>query len=101
MVKNLLLSLTMTAAAQAGDKTYSAQEVARHRNKSDCWLTIDMNVYDVTEYVARHRDFDYDIARHCGSDASVLWQNKPGTGEAHSRKAERLLKKYRIGAARK
>lgn len=101
MVKGIILSLAIAAAANAGEKTYSAGEVAKHRSQSDCWLTIDGSVYDVSEYVARHRKFDYDIKKHCGSEASELWQNKPGSGEAHSRKADRLLKKYRIGAVRK
>lgn len=98
MVKGIILSLAIAAAANAGEKTYRAEEVSKHKNQSDCWLTIDGSVYDVSEYVARHRKFDYDITKHCGSEASELWQNKPGTGDAHSRKAQRLLKKYRIGA---
>lgn len=98
MVKVIILSLAITAAANAGEKTYRADEVSRHKSQSDCWLTIDGGVYNVTEYVERHRDFEYDITKHCGSDASQLWQNKPGSGDAHSRKAERLLKKFRIGS---
>lgn len=97
MVKGIILLLAIAAAATAGEKTYRAEQVSQHKNKSDCWLIIDGGVYDVTDYVARHRDFDYDIAKHCGSESSKLWKEKPETGEAHSRKAERLLKKYRIG----
>lgn len=101
MVKGIILALAIAAAAHAGEKTYRAEEVTKHKSQSDCWLTIEGGVYDVTEYLERHRDFDYDITKHCGADASQLWQNKPGSGEPHSRKADRLLKKYRIGAIRK
>ncbi len=101
MVKGIILAMAIAAAAHAGEKTYRAEEVTKHKSQSDCWLTIDGGVYDVTKYLKRHRDFDYDIAKHCGSDTSALWQKKPGTGEAHSHKAERLLQKYRIGAVRK
>lgn len=101
MVKWKILLLAVALPAYAGDETYSQAEVSRHQSKSDCWITIDGDVFDVTDYVARHRKFDYDIAKHCGSDASALWQKKPGTGEAHSRKAERLLSRYYVGKLRK
>ncbi len=101
MVKMLFLTTVLTTQIMAAEKSYKQSEVSRHKSESDCWLTIDGAIYNVTDYLARHRDFDYDITRHCGSDASALWQSKPGTGDAHSRKAERLLKKYRIGTLKK
>lgn len=97
MVKYLLFAAALAPALCAAGKTYSRDEVARHKLPSDCWLVIDGRVYDVTGYIDRHNDFDYDISRHCGTDASALWRNKPGTGDSHSPKAERLLKKYGLG----
>lgn len=97
MVKYLICLAAMVPTLSAAGKNYGREEVARHKNPSDCWLIIETNVYNVSAYIDRHSDFDYDISRHCGSDVSALWRKKPGTGESHSRKAEQLLKKYRIG----
>ena len=96
MVKYLLLA-TIVSSLTAAEKSYTTGEVARHKNQSDCWLIIEDGVYDVTEYVARHRRHDYDITKHCGSDSSAGWNEKPESGKPHSRKAERLLERYRIG----
>jgi len=89
----------LLASAGAAEKIFDATEIGRHNKKSDCWISIDGGVYDVTRYLARHKDFEYDITKHCGTDTSALWIKKPGTGKPHSRKALRLLRKYRIGQA--
>lgn len=96
MVKYLLFA-AIVSSLTAAEKSYTAAEVARHKKPSDCWMIIEDTVYDVTEYVARHRRHDYDIRKHCGSDSSAGWKEKPETGKPHSRKAERLLERYRIG----
>ncbi|MFO1526941.1 MAG: cytochrome b5 domain-containing protein [Turneriella sp.] len=96
MVRFFLLT-TLFALPLAARTTYTAAQVASHKTAASCWLIIDDAVYDVTKYLKRHEDFDYDITRHCGSDATKLWHKKPQTGEEHSRKAERLLDRYRIG----
>lgn len=89
--------LLCTALWAAGEKTFTTAEVSRHTKAKDCWLVVDNSVYDVSGYINRHRDFDYDITKHCGTDVTAEWQKKPQTGDAHSRKANMLLKKYRLG----
>lgn len=92
----LLFCASITTSA-AEENKYTTAEIAKHKTVSSCWLVIEAEVYDVTKYLKRHTKFDYDIARHCGSDVSKEWRKKPRTGERHSRKAERLLERYRIG----
>lgn len=94
-------ALLYTTLWATDEKTFTTAEVSRHTKSKDCWLIIGKSVYDVSGYIQRHRDFDYDITRHCGNDVSAQWQNKPQTGDAHSRKANMLLKKYRIGSVAK
>lgn len=96
-----LMLLAYLTAGDAAEKTYSAADIAAHKTSASCWLIIDAEVYDVTKYLKRHTEFDYDIARHCGSDVSKFWHKKPQSGEEHSRKAERLLARYRIGSLEK
>lgn len=100
MVRFLILCLSVTGVLLASE-AYSAGEVAKHGTAASCWLIIDDGVFDVTKYLQRHREFDYDLTRHCGGDASRLWHKKPRTGDSHSRKAERLLERYRVGDLKK
>ena len=98
MVKHsIVFMFALLASAKAAEQTLRTTEISRHNKKSDCWISIDGSVYDVTRYLERHKDFEYDIAKHCGTDTSKLWHKKPETGKPHSRKASRLLEKYRIG----
>ncbi|MFZ5628991.1 MAG: cytochrome b5 domain-containing protein [Spirochaetota bacterium] len=101
VVQYIVLMFALLASATAAEQTFSMTEISRHNKKSDCWILIDGAVYDVTRYLARHEDFEYDITKHCGTDSGALWHKKPETGKPHSRKANRLLQRYRIGAAHK
>lgn len=50
--------------------SFSVSEVAKHCSKSDVWIIVRGNVYDVTPYVELHPGGD-DILRHAGGDATV------------------------------
>jgi len=66
---------------------YTAEEVAKHCTKEDCWMIIRGNVYDVSSY------FDY----HPGGHQSLLnFAGKDGTEnvEYHSSKMMYLLNNY-------
>ena len=67
-------------------------EVAGHDSVSSCWMIIDGNVYDVTEYVPLHPDGD-SILRGCGKDASEMFVSVD-----HSMTARELLTSYLLGA---
>ena len=40
--------------ATAVDAAYMKEEVAKHSTKEDCWLIINEEVYDVTEFMDIH-----------------------------------------------
>lgn len=49
------ISSSVVADEQAEEvKTYTMREVAKHSSARDCWLVIDGDVYDCTEFAARH-----------------------------------------------
>lgn len=100
MVRIFFLFMILAPVFSA-EGNYSVAEVAGHKSAASCWLIVDDRVYDITRYLKKHMEYEYDLARHCGTDASKLWHKKPRTGEEHSRKAERLLERYRIGGLRK
>lgn len=83
-------------------KTYTMEEVAKHGsdpdNYVDCWTVIHGKVYDITEFVdsMKHPGGEQ-IYRACGTDATELFENRPGVGTPHSAEARKMLEKYYIG----
>jgi len=88
----------LSAALSSQDSAFSLDEVQRHSTPSDCWILIDRNVYDLSSYLSEHATkHEYNLSKWCGKDASKAWKDKDGKDKPHSRKAEILLRKYRIG----
>ena len=87
----LMLDLPVWAA-----DAYSLTEVARHATADDCWLVIDNQVYDVTDYLSKHEPM-LDIQAWCGQDASQDYHDKAGKGEDHGSRADEALTQYLIG----
>jgi len=44
----------MAAPAQAGNRTISEEEVAKHKTADDCWVILNGKVYDVTKFLPDH-----------------------------------------------
>ncbi len=102
MVKRRLFVLLIPlAAALHAQNSFNMSDLRSHNKPTDCWLAIHGTVYDVTKYVPQHHKFDFDIAPYCGTDATKFWDQKPESGDSHSRKAEMLLRKYKIGTLSK
>ena len=87
--------LTLDLPVQAAD-AYSLAEVARHNSPDDCWLVIDNQVYEVTDYLSKHEPM-LDIQAWCGQDASQDYHDKAGKGEDHSSRADEALTQYLVG----
>ena len=45
----------------------TAEEIATHNSKDDCWVVYKGKIYDVTDYIPRHPGGQDRIARNCGS----------------------------------
>jgi protein NirF len=60
---------------QIGSVGYSAEEVAGHNKKDNCWLTIDGMVFDATSEAKLHP-----AAFNCGTDATVNYHRNHGDG---------------------
>lgn len=76
--------------------SYTADQVSQHGNSNDCWMIINQNVYDLTDYLSQH-DRELDIRSWCGKNATVDYADKAGKGQSHSSRADTLLSKYFIG----
>lgn len=64
-------------------------ELANHNSAEDCWLLIDGNVYDVTEFIVSHPGGEA-ILKGCGIDATELFSQ-------HSEEANNMLGAYLLG----
>lgn len=83
--------------------SWTADEVARHSSKSDCWTIISGDVYDLTTFINRHPGGD-EILRACGTDATTLFNSRQtsdgqdvGSGTPHSSVAKEQLDQLKIG----
>lgn len=74
----------------------SLEEIAKHNSYSSCWLLISGKVYDVTSYLNSHPGGEAEILKTCGTDATVIYDNRDNTG-SHSSKARSMLADYYIG----
>ena len=61
-------------------------EVKKHTMSSDCWLIIESNVYDVSQYLSLHPGGADRITPYCGQDATTAFLTQGGRG-SHSAQA--------------
>jgi L-lactate dehydrogenase (cytochrome) len=54
----------------SGQKLISAEEVAKHNTRDDCWVIISGQVYDVTDFLDQHPGGANVILQQAGDDAT-------------------------------
>jgi cytochrome b involved in lipid metabolism len=91
------LAPTATSTLEDGKKGIPMETVAEHASAEDCWMVINNNVYNVTDFVASHPGGKSMIGG-CGKDASELFETRPmGSKTPHSDRARDIMSKYYIG----
>jgi cytochrome b involved in lipid metabolism len=98
----LVLVLFISGCSQQVDgsstsKAFTAQEVAQHNNRSDCWTIIHNNVYDITDFISQHPGGVDRIDKACGIDATQLFETKDNSGGTHTDTARAILDQHLIG----
>jgi|WetSurMetagenome_2_1015567.scaffolds.fasta_scaffold37239_3 cytochrome b involved in lipid metabolism len=86
-------SPTITTTPESGLSTYSMSEVAKHNTAGDCWLVINNNVYNATDYLDSHPGGVQAITQYCGADATTAYTGMP----KHGARANADLAKLIIG----
>eukprot|EP00953_Heterococcus_sp_UTEX-ZZ885_P002475 1844-Heterococcus_DN1.PRE.5 len=72
-------------------RLYSADEVASHNKRDDCWVIIDKKVYDLTSFLSQHPGGVITILVYAGRDASAVF------AAIHADDAYALKASYVIG----
>lgn len=74
--------------------TFTRKQVATHNNtETDCWIIIDNEVYNVTEWINIHPGGKDMFEFYRGKDASIAFHDMP-----HSEDAYNALQNYKIGS---
>ncbi len=79
---------------------YTLDEVQKHNNPDSCWIIINGNVYDITEFIANHPGGEI-ITKACGTDATNLFYNKDQKHHDHLEGDIDKLKPFLIGKLKK
>lgn len=98
-------SPTMPATEQAGTEQpttgkiagFTASDIAAHHTSSDCWVSIDGKVYDVSPYLNQHPGGAEVIINECGKDASTVFHSMGDKGKDHPAQATDTLQNYYKG----
>ncbi|PVI02309.1 hypothetical protein DM02DRAFT_641315 [Periconia macrospinosa] len=62
-------------AKQSDTKTVSVEEIKQHASEDDCWIVVDGEVWDITEFAREHPGGSEIIHRHAGLDASTAYNS--------------------------
>lgn len=95
----LLLTYQQMFAKEA---VISLQEIQSHNNINDCWIIINDNVYDISQFIKDHNVLcsKMKLSDLCGKDASKIWLEKENSSYAHKFKSILKLKRSQIGTLR-
>lgn len=85
----------------AQPKQITLDEISVHNVKTDCWTTVNGEVFDLTKFISIHKGGDK-ILNACGVDATDYFTGKhPTIGRVHSQVAVKLLSGMKIGDLKK
>ena len=88
---------TTTATTTIPVASFTLAEVARHASATDCWTTVNGNVYNLTPFVSRHPGGVGAISQICGVDGTAAFTDQHGG----QRKPEKELAGLEIGNLKK
>ena len=81
-------------SASSTDKTYTLAEVNLHDKATDCWMTINGKVVDVTSFIASGQHPNDKIMNGCGKDATEMFTS---VRKHNGGRAQAILLKSQIG----
>lgn len=94
-VSDEMTSVTPTDAMTKDEgqlSTISADTLAKHGTKDDCWIQIEGKVYDVTKIIPFHQGGEKAITDWCGKDGTAAFKSRNGKGPHPAIAMENLAK---------
>lgn len=86
-------STTTTTTGVSTEPTYTAAQVATHKDATSCWTIIDGNVYDLTQWIGKHPGGEQAIRSLCGVDGTVAFHGQ----HDDAKKQADILVTFKIG----
>ena len=77
--------------------SYTAAQVATHKDASSCWTSISGSVYDLTKWISQHPGGPDRILSICGIDGTSAFEGQHG-GQS---RPEQVLATFKIGTLAK
>lgn len=77
-------------------KKITSAEFTKHFSKTDCWVSFDKKIYDVTTYLSIHPGGSSKLARFCSKEIDPVSANHPG-GPFGSIKIQDILAPFYVG----
>ena len=96
---NTLATATTTFSVQSPPQTTTTitmETLLTHNSQASCWLLINNNVYDVTNYISAHPGGQQRIISNCGKESTIAFDTRGGSG-SHSTYARNLLAGFLVG----
>ncbi|KAG0689351.1 Cytochrome b2, mitochondrial precursor [Pichia californica] len=66
-------NLANDEAATISNRKISVEEFIKHNKADDCWITVNGNVYDLTDFIEMHPGGTTPLIQNAGHDATVLY----------------------------
>lgn len=92
----IIILIIFVCSAISAEKKFKIKEVEKHSTPEDCWIVIKDKVYDISLYIPKHPAPESTLTQYCGKIADKGWETKD-KASSHSRAAERLLDRFKIG----
>lgn len=71
---NEIDNLSVPTEQSSALKSYTANELAVHNSRGDCWVAIDNKVYNITAFIDLHPGGEK-ILQGCGKDSTQLFNS--------------------------
>ncbi|MBN9288694.1 MAG: hypothetical protein BGO43_08745 [Gammaproteobacteria bacterium 39-13] len=99
----VFLSTLLSWPCVAIEKFIPLEEIQLHNNANSCWIIVNNNVFDITQYIKMHESKckEVNIIDLCGKDATIEWLKKEKSDHAHKYKSVLEFEKSQIGISNK
>lgn len=90
-------TINRSTTPSSGTTVLTSQEVAKHNTNFDCWIIVNSNVYNISNYASSHPGGTRNITNYCGKESTQAYETKGGAGRQHSSSASSMLDQYFVG----